>query len=278
MAKYPGAFILNEYGTNKELASIYNVSERTIYRWKAKATAETGARAKKPTRPRASTLQNFKGTRKQLAKKYGVSERTAYRWLAQAKANGVDIKSRKTANKYPGEQILLEYGTNKELADVYGVSERTIARWKRKARIETQNEPAPITEEIAPVQPQDDDFFNELFGTDEPAPEEPEEMPDISDRSESFKSQLDDISTMLSEYDLLADGSIFSDLNPELKRIYLNAYIQYQWDINPYMFNQSPPDDPNGPDISDPDKIANIDIWGDEFETWLTEQIDIDNI
>ena len=112
--KYPGAFILNEYGTNKELSKIYGVSERTIYRWKSKAKAETGARSKKPTRPRASTLQKFKGTRKELAKKYGVSERTAYRWLEQAKQKGYEIESRQKKAKYPGMEILEIEGTNKE--------------------------------------------------------------------------------------------------------------------------------------------------------------------
>ena len=40
MANYPGSFILYEYGTASELAKLYGVSERTIFRWKSKARTE----------------------------------------------------------------------------------------------------------------------------------------------------------------------------------------------------------------------------------------------
>lgn len=279
--KYPGAFFAYEYGTAKELAKSYGVSERTIYRWKAKAQAESGARAKKPRRPRLSTLEKFKGTRKELAKKYGVSERTAYRWLKQAKEKGANIPSRQKKANYPGEFILNEYGTNKDLAKTYGVSERTIQRWKARARSEITMEESQIQPESPPIgqtEAPKDDFFSEVFdGVPEEETPSEFETPDISETSEKYKARLDDISSMLTEYDLLVQDSIFGTLDDEQKRTYLNAYIQYQWDMNPYQFNQSPPDDPNGPDISDPEKIANIDIWGDEFETWLVNQIEIDN-
>ena len=138
MAKYPGSFIINEVGTRKELASIYGVSERTIYRWLNKAAKESGLSPKitKKTHPRDTTLANFKGTRKQLAKKYGVSERTAYRWLEKAKARGTDIPSRRSESKYPGQTILTLSGTNKDIAEIYGVSPSTVSKWKSKARRE----------------------------------------------------------------------------------------------------------------------------------------------
>lgn len=286
--KYPGAFILNEYGTNKELAKSYGVSERTIYRWKSKAKTETGARARKPTRPRASTLERFKGTRKELAKKYGVSERTAYRWLQKAKEKGAEIEPRQKKSKYPGADILLDKRKNSELSKEYDVSERTIARWKRRARTETE-EPFEIISPIEPKQPEngfiEEDFYNEIleipeFDETETPPASDEEMwevPDPIEFSETVTEQLNDIGNMLTEYNLLNKNSLFSDLSDEMKTIYLNEYIQYQWDMNPYQFNQSPPDDPNGPDIFDPEKITNINIWGDEFETWLKNKIEIDN-
>lgn len=284
--KYPGDFILNEIGSNKELAKSYGVSERTIYRWKNKARIETGERKKKPTRPRLKTLETFKGTRKQLAKKYGVSERTAYRWLKQAREQGADISSRQKPSKYPGIGILDEDGTNKELAAKYNVSESTIKRWKRRALSED------IVEIIAPEipepkQPEQLDFFDEIINNEpiEPPIEEPFEVPDIEDLveveelpeySDAYKQQLDDIINMLDNANLINNDSVFNNLDDELKQIYINDYIQYQWDENPYQFNQSPPDDPNGPDISDPEKISNINIWGSEFETWLKNQLLID--
>ena len=117
---------------------------------------------------------------------------------------------------------------------------------------------------------------------EEPAPASDEELEDIwevpepIDYSDTVIEQLNDIGNMLSDFDLLNEGSKFFELSDEMKNIYLNEYIQYQWDLNPYQFNQSPPDDPNGPDISDPEKIANIDIWGDEFETWLSNKMEVD--
>lgn len=282
--KYPGAFILNEVGTNKELSKIYGVSERTIYRWKNKAKAETGERKARPHRPRAKTLETFKGTRKELAKKYGVSERTAYRWLQKAKESGLEIPSRQKPNRYPGAGILDENAKNKELAEKYNVSERTIKRWKRRARTEIEEpfEVLPPDSEPLRHEPAQSSFFEDDFaeefdkGFDFTEPEELFEVPEPIEFSESFKDTLDNIISTLNNRDLLVKDSLFNSLDDEMKQIYINEYIQYQWDLNPYQFNQSPPDDPNGPDISDPDKIANIDIWGPEFETWLKNQIEID--
>lgn len=284
MAKYPGAWINNEVGTSKELAKSYGVSERTIYRWKAKARKESGVKPKKPTRPRPATLQNFKGTRKELAKKYGVSERTAYRWLAKAKEKGVNIESRQKASKYPGTEILSDKRKNKEIAKDYGVSERTVSRWKQRAKSQ-QDFIEKVNDQVEQISDADE-FYNDIFSTPEFSnePEEisdlenelPWEVPEPAEYSETVTQQLNDIGNMLTEFDLLSPDSAFYGLSDEMKTIYLNDYIQHQWDLNPYQFNQSPPDDPNGPDISDPEKIANINIWGDEFETWLKNKIEVD--
>lgn len=142
MAKYPGSFIINEVGTRKELADIYGVSERTIYRWLNRAGKESGLSPKpKQRKPRLSTLENFKGTRKELARKYGVSERTAYRWLEKAKKQGASITPRAKNSKYPGAQVIQnilqnEAVTNKEIAERYDVPVNTVRSWIRRAKME----------------------------------------------------------------------------------------------------------------------------------------------
>lgn len=142
MAKYPGSFIINEVGTRKELADIYGVSERTIYRWLDRAGKESGLSPKpKQRRPRLSTLENFKGTRKELARKYGVSERTAYRWLEKAKKQGASITPRAKKTKYPGAQVIQnilqnEAVTNKQIAERYDVPVNTVRSWIRRAKME----------------------------------------------------------------------------------------------------------------------------------------------
>lgn len=265
--KYPGAFILNEYGTNKELSKIYGVSERTIYRWKSKAKAETGARSRKPTRPRASTLQKFKGTRKELAKKYGVSERTAYRWLEQARQKGYEIESRQKKAKYPGMEILEQGGTNKELAERYNVSERTIARWKRRARAEQAEEepfevlPPEEQPEEQGTKPPEEDFFEDVFGGEE---EEPEKV----------KDPIQDIYDILNEYELIDRDSPFHDLPPETQRRYLLEYIIFQHDENPWKWYEVFGD--NSLHLDDPNGLSMLNIWGEEFDTWVKDQIEID--
>lgn len=277
--KYPGSFILNEYGTNKELAKVYGVSERTVYRWKAKAKAETGARSKKPTHPRISTLQNFKGTRKQLAKKYGISERTAYRWLAQAKEKGADIPSRQKSSSYPGPQILTENLKNKELATKYNVSERTISRWKKRA--------AGEIEEPFEVFPPD----SETQGFDIPSAEdfeEPFEVEDINmpgyDDAELYN--LVEISDILTDPENpIINNDSFADLSPDKKLQFIDAYLRYQYyAVNKNQFYDKTIHemvyDPENPELTYPSYIANMDIWGEDFNDWLewqlsAEQIDI---
>lgn len=278
MAVYPGAFILNEVGTNKELANIYGVSERTIYRWKNKAKKETGAKAKKPTRPRTSTLINFKGTRKQLAKKYGVSERTAYRWLQKAKEKGAEIPSRQKKSNYPGAQILIEYGTNKDLAKAYNVSERTIARWKRRARLETEEpfevlppDETPEQPTIPPTSEEPITEFEELFEV-----EDTENLE--SDYSEHELFNLTFLADILTDPQapVIGDDSLYYKLSPNEQLIYIDAYLKFQYGEDEHQFYDESTHgmmyDPDDPNVFSPAFISNMDIWKDDFEEWLDWQ------
>ena len=284
MANYPGAFILNEVGTNKELANIYGVSERTIYRWKDKAKKETGAKAKKPTRPRTSTLINFKGTRKQLAKKYGVSERTAYRWLQKAKEQGAEIPSRQKKSTYPGAQILIEYGTNKDLAKAYNVSGRTIARWKRKARIETEEpfevlppDEAPEQPTIPPTSEEPITEFEELFEV-----EDTEGLEDAYSEHELYN--LTSIADLLTDPQapILKENSLYNDLSPNEQLTYIDSYLRFQYGEDEHQFYDESTHqmmyDPDDPNLTSPGFIANMDIWKDDFEEWLSWQASVKDI
>ena len=284
MANYPGAFILNEVGTNKELANIYDVSERTIYRWKDKAKKETGAKEKKPTRPRTSTLIKFKGTRKELAKKYGVSERTAYRWIQKAKEKGAEIPSRQKKSAYPGAEILIEYGTNKDLAKAYNVSERTIARWKQRARLETAEpfEVLPLDEEpeqptTAPTDNEPVSEFEDLF--------EVEDTEGLEDNySEHELYNLTSIADLLTDPQapVLKENSLYNDLSPNEQLTYIDSYLRFQYGEDEHQFYDESTHqmmyDPDDPNLTSPGFIANMDIWKDDFEEWLSWQASVRDI
>ena len=308
MAKYPGAFIINEVGTRKELASLYGVSERTIYRWLSKASKESGLTPKaKATHPRPSTLINFKGTRKQLAKKYGVSERTAYRWIASAKAKGSQIPSRQNRSKYPGAETIanavLGGKTSRQIAEDYNVSRSTASRWVRKARLETgeplprgrQNIPRPLTPDTAPT---DEDIFNEqdidayspenMIEPPEFEPEEifeepieadePWEVPDSEqytgdfEMSESMAEELGMLDALIKDMNLLVDDSLFSNLSYNQRIEYLYKYIEFQYDHHPYLKYLI-----ENKNMSISAASTKIDIWGGEFESWLEMQMELDN-
>ena len=270
MAKYPGSQIAFEYGTNAEIAKSYGVSERTVYRWKAKARSEIGLKASGAKKPTLKQISKFKGTRKELATKYGISERTAYRWLSKAKEQGLDV-TRKNAAKYPGLGADLE-GKLKDVAERYGVSERTISRWKNRQEVEKQDleeilSPDNIPEEFQPTaeaveQPSFEDISDQEFEED------------LSDLEENIsKETLDNlkgISDILDSEDLLVEGSIFHNLTTKEKLQYLDAYIQYQYDLDEHQFYNEAE---HTMDFS-PDFLSTINIWGEEFEEWAQKQFD----
>ena len=302
MAKYPGDIILNEIGTRADMAKAYGVSERTIYRWLNKAANESGVKLRaKARRPRTSTLEKFTGTRKQLAKKYGVSERTAYRWLKKARDAGADIPQRQRKSKYPGPSILIDQRTSRQIADDLGVTPQTVKRWKRRAMLETAHEPEPQQ----PQQPQDttppledvgepwevpepedigepwevpppDEDIDEPWEVPESEYEYQEEYADLYGVEESLFNNLADIAALLQDTELIDPDSKFWDIDPNMRLIYLSDYISYQADRNPKRFYEVTRDWGNIP-LDDPELIASVNIWGEDFNFWLEEQIDIDS-
>lgn len=309
-SKYPGEVILYEYGTRQELANVYGVSERTIYRWINKAGKSAGIQPKKQTRPRPSTLAGFKGTRKQLAQKYNVSERTVYRWIASARLNGAEIEQRAKHSKYPGMSILQEPGSNKKLADKYNVSSRTISRWKNKARQDAglpdlrktgqwkknENGAYQYVGDEAAFEQQIEEAYNP-----DNILEPPEEISDSFDYEEPIEAPFDDLfevedaeeytgadedlqgrlgkdlgmlNALIYDKDLLVENSAFSGLSYNQKIEYLNKYIGWQFEYNEWRFyNQSTHEFDTSPEF-----VSNIDMWGSEFEGWLNEQQIIEDI
>lgn len=270
MAKYPGSQIAFEYGTNAEIAKSYGVSERTVYRWKAKARSEIGLKASGAKKPTLKQISKFKGTRKELAAKYGISERTAYRWLAKAKEQGLDV-TRKSSARYPGLGADLE-GKLKDVAERYGVSERTVSRWKKRQEVEKQDleeilSPDNIPEEFQPTaeaieQPTVEDISDQEFE---------EDLSDLEENlSQETLDNLRGISDILDNEDLLVDGSIFHNLTTKEKLQYLDAYIQYQYDLDEHQFYNEAE---HTMDFS-PDFLSTINIWGEEFEDWAQKQFD----
>lgn len=277
MAKYPGSQIAYEYGTNSELAKLYNVSERTIYRWKARARSEEGLSiSSKSKYPGVKKLESFKGTRKQLAAKYGVSERTAYRWLNKAKNSGGAV-SRQGSSKYPGASADLS-GNLKNVANQYGVSTRTVSRWKQKQKEETEDQIDEFTDTVS-KSIDDEDVSIDDATAEEPSEEVIQESDefeeDLSDLQDSMSEEtfqnLQGISDILTESDdLLVPGSIFNDLTKLEKLQYLDAYIQYQYDLDEHQFYNEAE---HKMDFSS-DHLSTVNIWGEEFEEWAQKQFD----
>lgn len=269
-SKYPGIQILYEVGTRQELAQSYGVSERTMYRWLNKAKSQTKERQQYPG---AGPIARFKGTRKELAAKYNISKRTAYRWLKKARESGADIPSRQAKSKYPGIAILDERGTNKSIGDRFGVSEATIRRWKNRALSEEAaigipHEPVPIgeipQEEFEPEEPESilGEDLDDLLG------EESEEYTDY-DTFTNVGDLVDDIINM----DKLSPDSAFLGLDKETQREYMFAYISYQSQHNKDLYYWV--EHVGMTDIPSED-IASLNIWGDSFETFVQEQIALD--
>ena len=307
MAKYPGSFIINEVGSAGDLATVYGVSERTIYRWLNKAAKESGIKPHKNHKtPRPSTLANFKGTRKQLAKKYGVSESTVYRWIQNAKAGGTDIPSRRQMSKYPGTEILNLTDTNKDLAKNYGVSERTISRWKRRARLEQSAEdfkkkvnketeqPEQKTPEQLTFEDYTEDAYNPENMTEPPEYEEPEpvfeepiegddELYEVEDPEQytgsnpiitgDYAQDLGMLTALIYDNDLLVQNSIFNDLTYNEKVEMLHKYLEKRTDEDPELFyNQETGEYMD----TSPEFVSTINIWGRSFEKFIIEQRESD--
>ena len=269
-SKYPGIQILYEVGTRQELAHSYGVSERTMYRWLNKAKSQTKERQEYPG---AGPIARFKGTRKELAAKYNISERTAYRWLKKARESGADIPSRQAKSKYPGLAILDERGTNKSIGDRYGVSEATIRRWKNRAQSEAEAAGMPedlINEDIGDIlegpaaEPESvlGEDLEDLLG------EEPEEYQDYNTFT-NVGDLVDDVINM----DVLSPDSEFLNLDPTVQREYMYAYIKYQSQHNKDLYYWV--EKVGMSDIPSED-IASLNIWGDSFETFIQEQIALD--
>ena len=269
-SKYPGIQILYEVGTRQELARSYGVSERTMYRWLNKAKSQTKERQQYPG---AGPISRFKGTRKELAAKYNISERTAYRWLKKARESGADIPSRQAKSKYPGIAILDERGTNKSIGDRFGVSEATIRRWKNRALSEeaaarVEPEPVPIgeipQEEFGPEEPES------ILGEDleDISVEEPEEYQDY----DTFTNVGDLVNDVIN-LDVLSKDSEFLKLDPTVQREYMYAYLKYQSQHNKDLYYWV--EKVGMTDIPSED-IASLNIWGDSFETFVQEQIALD--
>lgn len=283
MAKYPGSFIINEIGTRKELAGLYGVSERTIYRWLDRAAKESGMKPKpRKGMPAPKALAAFEGTRKQLAAKYGVSERTAYRWLNKARNSSelpLSSFTRSAKSKYPGTNILNFPGTNKEIAEQFGVSERTIARWKRKARLEEASS-RPEEPKKTPEPTTFEEYTEEAYRPENVI--EPWEVPDYyeDDRpeweklgmSEEEYNNLVEIINIITENELLSEGSAFNNLESRTALLYMQDYIRYQYEMDPSMFY----DEETHEERFDSEWVSALPIWGEEFEEWLATKIEVD--
>lgn len=273
-SKYPGIQVLYEVGSRAEVAASYGVSERTLYRWLNKAKSQTKERQEYPG---AGPIARFKGTRKELAAKYNISERTAYRWLKKARESGADIPSRQAKSKYPGTAILDERGTNKSIGDRYGVSEATVRRWKNRAKSDAEAAGMP-TEVLTP-----DQLPQEIFTPDQLPEEiitEPESV--LDDDLDMFDEESSDYESFTSVNDLVEDvinldkispDSAFLDLDKETQREYMFAYITYQSQHNKDLYYWV--EHVGMSDIPSED-IASLNIWGDSFETFIQEQIALD--
>lgn len=272
-SKYPGIQILYEVGTRQELAQSYGVSERTMYRWLNKAKAQTKERQQYPG---AGPISRFKGTRKELAAKYNISERTAYRWLKKARESGADIPSRQAKSRYPGTAILDEHGTNKSIGDRFGVSEATIRRWKNRARAE---EAAIMPDEPIPIgEIKSDEFITEepFTGPESILDEDLEDL--LSEEQEEYKdydtfTNVGDLVEDVINMDMISPDSAFLGLDPMVQREYMYAYIKYQSQHNKDLYYWV--EKVGVTDIPSED-IASLNIWGDSFETFVQEQIALD--
>ena len=94
----------------------------------------------------------------------------------------------------------------------------------------------------------------------------PEEI--ITEPEQDYVDDLQILSELLFNNELLNDNSIFWDIPASDKLKFLDAYIMYQDDQNHTLFyNHETHDFDYSPDF-----VSSINIWGDEFETWLRRE------
>lgn len=270
-SKYPGISILYEIGTRADVARSYGVSERTIYRWLQKAAKESGSPIEPSNKyPGPKKVAKFKGTRAQMAKKFGVSERTIYRWLNKARTQGEQISSRLPSSKNPGISILDEPGTNSNIAKKFGVSTRTVQKWKQQAREELKKQEVEFDDEEW-KKTQEEITKEQEFEIPE-EPEEPEEPLGEMPEEIFTEDQMDPIegliNIVLDHDELVPESSLFRTLTPTEQQAYMEFYIQYQYDMDEHQFYN---EETHKMDFS-PDFVSTINIWGDEFEDWVTKQ------
>ena len=274
-SKYPGLHILSMQGSTKNLATSFGVSQRTVQRWINKAKTEASTHKY----PGADVISSFRGTRKELATTFGISERTAYRWINKAKSDGAPIVSRQKKSKYPGVKILDEKGSNIALGKKYGVSEATIRRWKKTAAAGLPEEiftPEQLPEEIfTPEQLPEEIFTPDQLPEEVITPEELSEMPEeiLTDDSDELVNAAD-LADALIEFDKIKPDSEFFKLDTQQRAEYIYSYIQYQSQNNPELYYAV---EVLGMTDLDAESVATLNIWGDSFETWLTEQITLDS-
>ena len=103
-----------------------------------------------------------------------------------------------------------------------------------------------------------------------------EEYADQFGVEESLFNNLADIAALLQDVELIPPESKFWDLEPWKRLIYLSDYISYQADKHPKKFYDVVREWGYIP-YENPELIAMVNIWGEDFNFWLEEQIDIDN-
>ena len=263
-------------GTRKALAKKYGVSERTAYRW-LKEAREKGAQlpTRKPTSkyPGAEVINNIMInsalTNKQIGDMFGVSSETAGRWIRRARLEQPsllpdlrktgDYKLRRTKAGSYYEKI--EPEDIGEPWEVLPPDEDIGEPWEVLPPDKDIGEPW----EVPP--PDEEDFYSENFSDD------------FIEKSNEEYTQ--DILESLIEFDMISrDSLLFTQVPPEMRIPYLMEYIYYQKESNPKAFYDVFGDWTMGLDEQIKDKMGmiSINIWGDELENWLENQIEIDNI
>lgn len=271
-ARRPRTSTLEKFtGTRKQLAKKYGVSERTAYRWLKKAReagAQLPSKSKESKYPGADVINNLMRTtaltNKQIGEMFDVSPETAGRWIRKAK---LEIPSLVPDLRKTGEYKLRKKNGRFYYEKVTPEPEDIGEPWEVP-------EPEDVGEPWE-VPPPDEDI-GEPWEVPESEYEYQEEFADQYGVEESLFNNLVDIAALLQDTELIDPDSKFWDIDPNMRIIYLSDYISYQADRNPKMFYEVTGEWGNIP-LDNPELIASVNIWGEDFNFWLEEQIDIDN-